>query len=154
MYVHIVADLLTLVLFTSHTRNSASLFTSNIHRRRQIDPRLAFHMESLTFCMEVDSRRLLRRTPWQHLLLWHCALVKVPRYLVSPSIWIRAANFFPFLDTPLKPVLLSYLVIFLFLILEISSFGTRTRHPRWRTRCVWHPARGRSWYFTGDGTRH
>ena len=54
LYVHVVADLLTLVLFTSHTRNSASLFTSNIHRRRQIDPRLAFHMESLTFCMEVD----------------------------------------------------------------------------------------------------
>ena len=45
-------------------------FTSNIHRRRQIDPRLAFHMESLTFCTEVDSRRLLRRMPWQRLLLW------------------------------------------------------------------------------------
>ena len=45
-------------------------FTSSIRRRRRIDPRLAFHMESLIFCMEVDLRRLLRRTPWQRLLLW------------------------------------------------------------------------------------
>ena len=68
-------------------RVTLAFFTSNIHRRRQIDPRLAFHLESLTFCMEVDSRvdsrRLLRRTPWQRLLLWwrgQCASVRHQRW--------------------------------------------------------------------------
>ena len=37
------------------TACDSAFFTSNIHRRRQIDPRLAFRLESLTFSMEGDS---------------------------------------------------------------------------------------------------
>jgi len=45
-------------------------FTPKIRRHHRIDPRLAFRLESSTFSMEDDSRRLLRRTPWQRLLVW------------------------------------------------------------------------------------
>ena len=72
LYIHVVASRCcssTVVLFTSHSVG-LFFFTSNIHRCRRIDPRLAFHLESLTFSMEDDLRQLLHCTPWQRLLLW------------------------------------------------------------------------------------
>ena len=70
MWLPLVAALLTVVLFTCLTACDSASFTSNIHRHRRIDPRLAFRLESSTFSMEDDSQRLLRRTPWRRLLVW------------------------------------------------------------------------------------
>ena len=72
-------------------RGSAS-FTSNIHRRHRIDPRLAFHMESLTFCMEVDLRRLLRRT-CIYAMAASLGLVKAPTF-PKLLVWKSSSIFF------------------------------------------------------------
>ena len=71
------------------------------------------------------------------------ALVKVPSCLFLPSMLILAWNFFPALDTPLKPVLLCDLIIFLFLILGIS-FLTWIMSGKFRSdfgRFAWMAAR-------------
>ena len=46
------------------------------------------------------------------------ALVKKPRCFCSPSILIRALKYFPYLDTPSKSVLSSYLINYFFFLFE------------------------------------
>ena len=91
-------------------------FTSISHHHPRTDPRLAFLLESKTLCawLVILDDRFVVRHRYQN-----------SRYLRLPSILILAANFFAYLslDTPLKPVLLVQITIFLFYIFGISFFG-------------------------------
>ena len=72
------------------------------------------------------------------------ALVKVPRYLILPSILIIALNFFPALDTPLKPVVLVHVTSFLYLIFGIISISPSCKTGKFRSdlgRFAWMAAR-------------